>query len=583
MADDGPSKNDIQLIFKRLRSIPTNKSCFDCNAKNPTWSSVTYGVFICIDCSAVHRSLGVHLTFVRSTQLDTNWTWLQIRQMQLGGNANALQFFRQHNCTTTDAQQKYNSRAAQLYKEKLHAAAVQAMRIHGTKLELSSNVETNRTPSLHLESSADNHSNQNVNKKEVDFFEEHTNLGDSADTGFSDNPTESNFQQQLWNKQNQQLQQVLNGSTLNSDASLSKSKSASSGAPSVDALLSPTSTDHDRKPTIGTRKPLAKRTGLGAKKGLGAQKVKGNFEELEREAELADQRRLQEATAVITPAKSHEEQEAQLASMRLAYQDLGIKQKKEEEKLKAVDPKKAQQIERLGMGFASRIGISHSAISDMKTIDQETPYNTKSKTKSSVLFDPDNDVYFDDFNSFTSSVSSNNFSMYKNSSPTGSLNQSLESMFLDHASCSSNNKNKSSVISSSPSASTTSCWETNERNTSSSSSSNVNKPSLSSPVSSSTNEAQKKFGSAKAISSDQYFGDSRDSAWEQKTNLSRFEGSTSISSADYFGRTETTGASGGIQTPDLEEVKESVRQGVTKVAGKLSSLANGVMSSISRK
>jgi ADP-ribosylation factor GTPase-activating protein 2/3 len=45
-----------------------------------------------------------------------------------------MAFFRQHNCLSKDAQQKYNSRAAQLYRDKLLQTARQAMKTYGTQV-----------------------------------------------------------------------------------------------------------------------------------------------------------------------------------------------------------------------------------------------------------------------------------------------------------------------------------------------------------------------------------------------------------------------------------------------------------------
>uniref|UniRef100_A0A669BGW4 ADP-ribosylation factor GTPase-activating protein 3 n=1 Tax=Oreochromis niloticus TaxID=8128 RepID=A0A669BGW4_ORENI len=449
-----PSKQDISAIFKRLRSIPTNKVCFDCAAKNPSWASITYGVFVCIDCSGTHRSLGVHLSFIRSTELDFNWSWFQLRCMQVGGNTSAIAFFNQHGCRANAANAKYNSRAAQLYREKIKTLATQATRRHGTEVTLTGNSEEG--PNVEM---------------------------------------------------------------------LSVSPKANPGL---------------------SQYCLASKKG-----GLGAQKVSSqSFSELEKKAQAAD--KIREKEESFAGAKKNVTTEESIApSMRLAYKDFEQQRKIEEQKLKGLEGKKKEQAERLGMGLGMRSGVSHSVMSDMHTIQQDNPIGTKT-TKGRRFIDED-----DDEGSFSSSETSDSFSSRWGDGDDGRgwMKESKKpepDFFL------------SSTITSFDDRPTT-----------------RRKPEAA--ALSDTGEARKKFGDdVKAISSDMYFGKQDSSEYEAKTRLERFSGSASISSADLFDDPKKQTASSYRlsnvlpSAPDMSQLKHGVRS----VAGKLSVMASGVVSSI---
>ncbi|ONM56276.1 Discolored-paralog3 [Zea mays] len=70
-----------------LRKVAGNNCCADCGASEPDWASLNLGILLCIECSGVHRNMGVHISKVRSLTLDVRvWEQSVINLFQSIGN-----------------------------------------------------------------------------------------------------------------------------------------------------------------------------------------------------------------------------------------------------------------------------------------------------------------------------------------------------------------------------------------------------------------------------------------------------------------------------------------------------------------
>ena len=86
------SLNRTEKSILRIKKLLGNDICADCKSKgniilyfifyyklitnsfshflDPQWASTNFGTLLCIECSGIHRSLGVHVSKVRSLMLD---------------------------------------------------------------------------------------------------------------------------------------------------------------------------------------------------------------------------------------------------------------------------------------------------------------------------------------------------------------------------------------------------------------------------------------------------------------------------------------------------------------------------------
>lgn len=79
-------------VLQRVQSVAGNGQCGDCGQPDPRWASINLGVLLCIECSGIHRSLGVHCSKVRSLTLDS-WEPELLKLMCELGNTTVNQIY----------------------------------------------------------------------------------------------------------------------------------------------------------------------------------------------------------------------------------------------------------------------------------------------------------------------------------------------------------------------------------------------------------------------------------------------------------------------------------------------------------
>uniref|UniRef100_A0A8D1HZB2 Arf-GAP with SH3 domain, ANK repeat and PH domain-containing protein 1 n=1 Tax=Sus scrofa TaxID=9823 RepID=A0A8D1HZB2_PIG len=76
-----------KAIIEDVQRLPGNEVCCDCGSSEPTWLSTNLGILTCIECSGIHREMGVHISRIQSLELDKLGTSELLLAKNVGNNS----------------------------------------------------------------------------------------------------------------------------------------------------------------------------------------------------------------------------------------------------------------------------------------------------------------------------------------------------------------------------------------------------------------------------------------------------------------------------------------------------------------
>ncbi|MCQ2816697.1 MAG: hypothetical protein MJ252_05450 [archaeon] len=113
-----------------------NKKCFDCGKSNPTYASINIGIFLCSECSKLHKLFGKEISDIRSLYIDS-WNKEQLHYLQSGGNSRLNLLLSLYNINKNKISRVifYNSKIVEYHKQNIKAE------VNNSSLPIMPNIE----------------------------------------------------------------------------------------------------------------------------------------------------------------------------------------------------------------------------------------------------------------------------------------------------------------------------------------------------------------------------------------------------------------------------------------------------------